>query len=121
MAYVLRVFSSYEGLRALSSPRVSIFNVLDRLVVLETVEKCQALTEFFDAHETGLRVAMTLCSCLDTFLLLEQHFSLSSVLLQLQTASRRHSDDNSDDCNDEFLIDQPTLLRNRILVGWRRR
>lgn len=93
---------------AFSAP-VSIMDLVDRFIMIDSEEKFHSLFNFEQSHHFGLRVLSVLCSCLDTFLFLECRYRFQELLLQSQLDIRF---DNGKD----YIIDMCSLERNHILV-----
>ena len=57
---------------------------MERLILVDTPAKMHALFNYEQSHTFGLRVLSVMCSCLDTFLLLETQYKVQESLLGCQ-------------------------------------
>eukprot|EP00035_Acanthoeca_spectabilis_P032643 m.19682 g.19682 ORF g.19682 m.19682 type:complete len:1323 (-) comp5474_c0_seq1:216-4184(-) len=118
--YCLKALSTYEGLGYLlhvggaegtdDPPHpTDVHSLIRQLALLESPHiVAQRNAETF--HMTGLRILLPLLTCLDSLLTLESLFGLTRRLLSLQE-SNRHPENN------DFIIDEATMMRNRVLVA----
>ncbi|KAJ7374733.1 hypothetical protein OS493_005080 [Desmophyllum pertusum] len=88
---------------------VSIMDLVDRFIMIDSEEKFHSLFNFEQSHHFGLRVLSVLCSCLDTFLFLECRYRFQELLLQSQL-------DNRLDNGKDYIIDMCSVETNHILV-----
>ncbi|CAN9507510.1 unnamed protein product [Ophioblennius macclurei] len=90
----------------------SVPDLIDRLVALNSDVKIQSLFHYEQSHTFGLRLLSVLCCSLDSFLLLESQYNISSMLLQGQRENRVDRDNNQGD----VMIDSLSVERNHVLV-----
>lgn len=88
---------------------VSIMDLVDRFIMIDSEEKFHSLFNFEQSHHFGLRVLSVLCSCLDTFLFLECRYHFQELLLQSQLDNRLAN-------GKDYIIDMCSVDRNHILV-----
>jgi hypothetical protein len=87
----------------------TIFDLIDRLVLVDSEPKRQSLWQFEQSHLFGLRFMSVLTTCLDLFLFLESRYNVVDALLSLQ------QQDTTD--SGVIIIDMCSVERNRILVA----
>uniref|UniRef100_A0A8C4R2D7 Uncharacterized protein n=1 Tax=Eptatretus burgeri TaxID=7764 RepID=A0A8C4R2D7_EPTBU len=83
----------------------SLPDLIGCLVLLDSDEKLGALLGYESAHSLGLRLVGAAVFSLDSLLLFETEFSLSTIVLKIQAESMLKG-----------ILDAPTLDRNRLLV-----
>eukprot|EP00118_Oscarella_pearsei_P019053 m.199524 g.199524 ORF g.199524 m.199524 type:complete len:1322 (+) comp39573_c1_seq7:174-4139(+) len=87
----------------------SIFDLVDKLVLVDSEPKMAALLQYEQSHLFGLRFLSVLTTCLDTLLFLESCYNFQDALLSLQWRNTSSSGD--------FIIDMCSVERNRLLVS----
>ncbi|XP_062502154.1 protein broad-minded-like isoform X2 [Corticium candelabrum] len=87
----------------------TIFDLIDRLVLVDSEPKFQSLWEFEQSHLFGLRFLSVLTTCLDSFLLLESCYDITDALLSLQELDTTKEG--------RIIIDMCSVERNRILIA----
>ncbi|CAH1269949.1 TBC1D32 [Branchiostoma lanceolatum] len=83
--------------------------LIERLILVDTPAKMHALFNYEQSHTFGLRVLSVMCSCLDTFLLLETQYKVQESLLGCQA-------ENVKEESNELIIDALSVERNHVLV-----
>uniref|UniRef100_UPI00358E1EB6 protein broad-minded isoform X2 n=1 Tax=Myxine glutinosa TaxID=7769 RepID=UPI00358E1EB6 len=91
----------------------SLSDLIDCLVLLDSDEKLGALLGYESAHSLGLRLVSAAIFSLDSLLLLETEFSLSTIVLRIQAESMLQGYHS---LTAGRTLDAPTLDRNRLLV-----
>ncbi|XP_051511088.1 protein broad-minded isoform X2 [Myxocyprinus asiaticus] len=90
----------------------SVFDLMDRLIIINSDAKIHSLFNYEQSHTFGLRLLSVLCCNLDTYLLLESQYNLCELLLQCQ----RDNVTEPSTGEGEFIIDGLSVERNHILV-----
>ncbi|XP_074644785.1 protein broad-minded-like [Tubulanus polymorphus] len=88
---------------------VSIVELIDRLIVVDSQAKVQSLFDYEQSHTFGLRLLSVMVTCLDTYLLLNHQYKLQNMLLKFQSENVREGDP-------DIIIDMLSVERNYILV-----
>ncbi|XP_074043569.1 protein broad-minded isoform X3 [Macrotis lagotis] len=89
-----------------------IIDIIDRLIILNSEAKIRSLFNYEQSHTFGLRLLSVLCCDLDTLLLLETQYQVSTMLLKAQ---EENSLENTGGQRD-FIIDGLSVERNHVLV-----
>ncbi|KAM6964920.1 protein broad-minded [Aplochiton taeniatus] len=92
----------------------SIPELLDRLIAVDSDIKIHSLFNYEQSHTFGLRLLSVLCCNLDSLLLLEAQYDLSSTLLRTQGDNVLPPSSSSE--QREFIIDGLSVERNQVLV-----
>ncbi|XP_029705480.1 protein broad-minded-like isoform X2 [Takifugu rubripes] len=87
----------------------SMPDLMDRLVAVNSEAKMNSLFRYEQSHTFGLRLLNVLCCSLDSWVLLESQYGVSSMLLRSQR-------ENVADGDGEFIIDALSVERNHLLV-----
>ncbi|XP_065832871.1 protein broad-minded-like isoform X2 [Oscarella lobularis] len=87
----------------------SIFDLIDKLVLVDSAPKMAALLQFEQSHLFGLRFVSVLTTCLDSFLYIESLYSIQDAVLLMQERNTTSSGN--------FIIDMCSVERNRLLVS----
>ncbi|XP_007484560.1 protein broad-minded isoform X2 [Monodelphis domestica] len=89
-----------------------IIDIIDRLIIVNSEAKIRSLFNYEQSHIFGLRLLSVLCCDLDTLLLLESQYQVSTILLNAQ-------EENILDITGEqrdVIIDGLSVERNHVLV-----
>lgn len=90
----------------------SIPDLIDRLIAVNSDAKIHSLFHYEQSHTFGLRLLSVLCCSLDSLLLLESQYNISSMLLQSQRENVADPDTN----DGRIIIDSVSVERNYVLV-----
>ncbi|XP_068564606.1 protein broad-minded isoform X2 [Cebidichthys violaceus] len=91
---------------------ISIPDLIDRLIAVNSDAKIHSLFHYEQSHTFGLRLLSVLCCNLDSFLLLESQYNICSMLLK----SQRENVTELDTDDGELIIDSLSVERTHVLV-----
>ena len=67
----------------------TLFQLLDRLVLVDSAPKQHALLGYEESHLVGVRIVSVVTTCLDSLLLLQERTGFLDALISLQREERR--------------------------------
>ena len=93
---------------------LDVLDLLNRLVIVDNDEKMNSLFNEDQSHTFGLRLINSVCSSLDSMLLLQTQFNLQKVFLSLQAKNILEASQNTSSVS--YVLDMPLVERNHFLV-----